>query len=115
MKLKNKPILPSLKEKKRYLVYNIIVGQNRLFQAEEIKQEFNRKMLQYMGELGYAKAGVIFVNNPKYNQGIIRVNHKYVDPVKASLTLIENINNEKVVVRCKGVSGTLEGSNRFLS
>ena len=68
-----------------------------------------------MGELGYSKAGIIFVDEPMHNQGIIRVDHKYTDQAKASLALIESINNEKIVVRCKGVSGTIEGSKRFLS
>lgn len=104
-----------MKEKKRYLVYEIIAGQNKLFNAQEIKQELNRRMLQFMGELGYSKAGVIFVDEPMHNQGIIRVNHKFVDPAKASLVLIESINNEKIVVRCRGVSGTIDGSKRFLS
>ncbi len=68
-----------------------------------------------MGELGYSKAGVIFVDEPMHNQGIIRVSHKFVDSAKASLVLIESINNEKIVVRCRGVSGTIDSSKRFLS
>lgn len=104
-----------MKEKKRYLVYGIIAGQNKLFNSQEIKQELNRRMLQFMGELGYSKAGIMFVDEPMHNQGIIRVSHKFVDLVKASLVLIESINNEKIVVRCNGVSGTIDGSKRFLS
>ena len=68
-----------------------------------------------MGELGYSKAGIIFIDEPTHNQGTIKIDNRCVDLVKASFTLIESINKNQAIVRCKGVSGTIAGSKRFLS
>ena len=66
-----------------------------------------------------AKAGV-WVLGDKYNQktqkGLIRVNNKYVDELKASLSLVSKINNKDVLVRTLGVSGILKkAENKYLA
>ena len=45
---------------------------------------------RYLGELGLAKAGLIHLDY-KTNKGIIRVNNKEVNNVKAALSLIDNV------------------------
>ena len=48
-------------------------------------------------------------------KGIIKVNHKHVDELKSALTLIEKINNKKVIVKSLGVSGILnKAEQRYL-
>jgi len=41
-------------------------------------------------------------------KGILKVNHKYTEQVKASFCFIERINNNKVIVKSVGTSGTLK-------
>ena len=101
-----KPILPSLREKKRYVVFEIISKNNiETFPEKEIKNAF----LQLFGEVTLGKAGLIFLKNKwKDNRGIIRVNNKHVDELKASFCMIKKINNKQATVKSVGVSGTLK-------
>lgn len=64
-------------------------------------------MLQFLGELGYGKAGIMVLDLWDENRGIIRTNTKSVDQVKTALTMIEKIGNQKAIVKTIGVSGML--------
>ena len=108
-----KPILPSLREKKRYIVYEI--KSEKTLKFGEVKQELEKKMVQFLGELGYGKAGVMVMDNWENNKGIIKTNTKYVDEVKTAIALTEKVGNQKVIVRSVGVSGILKkAKNKFL-
>tara|TARA_Y100000310_G_scaffold345665_1_gene467967 strand:- start:22569 stop:22907 length:339 start_codon:yes stop_codon:yes gene_type:complete len=107
-----KPILPSLREKKRYIVYEMI--SDKKFKFKEAKETMDRVILKFLGELGYSKAGIIHLDNFKNNKGIIRVNHKEVDNVKTSLMLIEKINNHKVLVKTNLVTGLLNKAKNMV-
>ena len=102
-------MLTSLRERKRYLAFEVV--------SESPIQDFNAvshavwdKALEYLGELGCAKAGIMIMQD-KYNvekqRGLIRVNNKSVDKLRATLALIDQIDNEHVIVRSRGVSGVL--------
>jgi ribonuclease P/MRP protein subunit POP5 len=101
-----KPVLPSLREKKRYVVFEIISKNNiNNFPEKEIKNAF----LQLFGEVNLGKSGLIFLKNKwKDNKGVIRVNNKHVDELKASLCMVKKINNKQATVKSVGVSGTLK-------
>ena len=95
-----KTILPTLKERNRYLVYEI---KNNKYNFNEIKQEMKKSILQFLGELEASKANILILEDFKENKGIIKVSHKYVDKVKVALMLIRNF-----IVETKYVSGTLK-------
>ena len=101
-----KPILPSLREKKRYILYEI-VSENKGFKKMEIENMINNKILQFLGEKGYAKMNLMFMDNWG-NKGIIKVNNKEVDNTKAALMLAEKINDEKILIKSVKVSGSLK-------
>ncbi len=101
MKIKEKPILPSLREKKRYILFETI-SKNKI-KSEDIKKAISGKCLAFLGELGCAKAGIMIVK-----PNVIKVNTKYVNDVRTTLALIEKINNENVVVKTIKVSGILK-------
>tara|TARA_Y100000310_G_scaffold309580_1_gene353833 strand:- start:1522 stop:1872 length:351 start_codon:yes stop_codon:yes gene_type:complete len=103
MKLKH--LLPSLREKKRYIVYE--VQANSQITHTEAKKEVSNKMKQFIGELGIAQAGLMHLKDWKNNQGIIKVNAKHVDHAKASLSLIKTINEKKATVKSVAVSGII--------
>ena len=85
-----KPLIPSHRENKRYLV---IKGNN-------LKQNIEKAILEFSGVLGMSKVGLSFIKND-----IICVNREAVDLVRASLAVFP----EKMeVIR---VSGTLKGLN----
>lgn len=100
-----KPILPSLREKKRYIVYEI--ESERKMRFEDVKNSINSNVLGFLGELGYSKSGLMIMDMFKNNKGVLKTNNKEVDNIKTSLALIEKINNEKVMFKSVLVTGVL--------
>ncbi|RMF55386.1 ribonuclease P protein component 2 [Candidatus Woesearchaeota archaeon] len=112
---KTKPLLPSLRENKRYLVFKVI-SKGKLTDFSKIAKAIELAANKLLGFLGVAKAGIVPLRD-KWNQrtqtGIIRVNTKYVDHLKSSLSLINKIGRKSVVIRSLGVSGILKKTERF--
>jgi len=98
-------LLSSLREKKRYLAYKLI-SENKL-DPERIKQAINAGFIELFGQLGLSKINLVHIETEK-DKGIIRVNNKYVDYAKASMALIDKINDIKVLIRTVNVSGILK-------
>ncbi len=105
LRFKMKPILPVLKEKKRYITFEIVTNGN--LNKQKTKEEIEKACLKFLGELGVAKAGLMFISFNKV-KGILKVNNKYVDEVKTALSLIKEVDNKNVIVNCIGVSGILK-------
>ena len=88
MKRKKEKILKkSMRENKRYLLLE-----------KAGKEKVEKAILDYIGILGYAKACPEFVRG---KTGVLAVNRKQLDNVKASLELAN--------ISVKKVSGTLKG------
>ena len=83
-----KPLKPSMKEHKRYL---LIRGKNLKTQVEAAIRDF-------IGALGLSQSGLNFIKN-----NVISINRKMVDKVRASLALSES------KIEVLKVSGTLKG------
>ena len=114
---KIKAVLPSLKEKKRYLVFEII-SKDKII-PNKIQEAIFKGCQQYLGELGMAKAGLLMLND-KYNKekqkGIIKVNNKMLNNLKAALCFVKEIDNQKVIVKSVGVSGILKkAENKYIA
>ena len=109
VKKKLKPILPSLREKKRYLVFEVI-SKKQIANASVVYGALHTSTIELLGSLGASKAGIMFLKD-KYNQdlqrGMIKVNHKYVDHLRSALLMVEKIDNTDVIVKSVGVSGIL--------
>ena len=103
--MKLKPILPSLREKKRYVAFEITSKASiTQFQA---KKAITEKMQEFIGTLGMANAGLQFLPDWENNKGIYRVNTKYVSHSKACLALMKTINSQKVIVKSLGTTGVI--------
>jgi len=92
--LKIRALLPSLKENKRYVLY------------ETMSNNTDQKMIEigvkdFIGDLGIARSGIKFLKS-KRNRGILQVNHNSVYEVKTALALIDGAN-----VRTVRVSGVI--------
>ena len=107
-----RPLLPTLKERKRYLVFEIV---SNPIKFKIVSEAIWDGVLGYLGTKGTAQAGIWLLND-KYNnnKGIIRIGHKYVDDVKASLALIKKMDNTDVIVKSLGVSGILNKAEDYL-
>ena len=99
-------MLPTLREKKRYLVYKV-VSEETVSRADA-ETAIKQVLKQFMGDLGMAKAGVMFLKDWKESKGIMKISHKETDTVKAGLALVKEINGKKAIVKSVGLSGILD-------
>ena len=98
-----KPIIPSLREKNRYLVYKVRSNEKVSFNGA--KSSLENACLKFMGGLGMARAGVMIMNEFKNNKGIVKVNNKYLNELHASLLLIEQIEGKKIFWNGDDING----------
>ena len=104
-------MMPVLKEKKRYLLFEIISPVK--FSAEEVKFIVEEGVKRFLGELGLAKAGAMFISEKwdfTKQRGLLKISHKLVDEVIAALILIKSIKNREVIFRSVKVTGTVKKS-----
>lgn len=104
---KQRRLLPSLREKKRYLAFEVISKTS--IPSHAATEAIQQSVLSFGGELGTASAG-LYVMPKLFNKqkGILRTSHTALDLVRASLCSINHICNEPVIVRSTGASGSLK-------
>lgn len=115
MNRKLKPLLPSLREKKRYLAFRII-SKGKISQFLPVLKAINSSIFSFLGELGAAKAGTIVLEdtyNPERQSGIIRVSHRHVDELRSALMTINKIEGKDSIVITAGVSGMLKKAGKY--
>lgn len=89
-----KPLKPSMRERKRYLLVN---GKN-------LKENIPKAIYDFIGVLGMSKTSLNFIKSGE-NFVVISINREMLDKVRASLCVWP----EKMSV--KRVSGTIKGLN----
>ncbi len=103
-----KPLKPSLREKKRYLRFQVKAA--RKFSFEAVSTSVEAELQSLIGKLGAAKAGLTPVAN-KWNhssqEGIFRVNRGYLDHLRATFSLMNSINNTQIIIRSVKASGMI--------
>ena len=114
----NTPLLPSLREKIRYLAFEVI-SKRKIRDFSSASRAIGNACLRFLGELEGGKAGINILPE-KYNSekqtGLIRVQNKYTDHLKAALMFVKEIDGEEVIVRSTGVSGILKkAQTKYLS
>jgi RNase P/RNase MRP subunit POP5 len=106
-----KPLLPTLKERQRYIAYEVI----SLHAMEDISELLLHKLAEILGVFGSADAGMLSVSyDSKTHSGILRVNHNQVARVRAAMLMITHLGKTPVIIRTTGVSGILKKVKRFL-
>ncbi len=90
-----KPLKPSAREKKRYL----------LVRGKDLNKNIERAILDFIGVLGMSKCGLSWIKSGK-DFAVICVNREMLDSVRAGLCVW----HEKISV--EKVSGTLKGLGR---
>jgi RNase P/RNase MRP subunit POP5 len=102
---KVKPILPSQKEKKRYLVYEVITKKKL---DKDPSKQIVAKAKRILGLFDSSEAGIQPVTYDKKKQrGVVRVNYKYVNKLKTSLMLMNSTERTTFILKTIGVSGIL--------
>jgi len=108
-------LLPSLRQKKRYIVFEVIA--DKKFSFAEIKEEIDQVMKEFWGQLGLGRASPLILKE-KFNADkqmfIVKVNHKHVDELKAALTLSKSIKSIPVIIKSIITSGTVKKASKYL-
>jgi ribonuclease P/MRP protein subunit POP5 len=109
LKKRIKPLLPTLKEKKRYLAFEVISDEKLNF--NQISNQITYKSKEYLGILGSGKAGIQVLKESwdyKKQRGIIRVNNKWVHQLKSCFLFINKIDGKNTAIKSLGLSGILK-------
>ena len=107
------PIPLSLRDKKRYLVFELITEQN-LF-GKDVNFALKNHLLKLFGELGLSKMNYQFIQfNEKSKKGILKCRHTAVDDLKAGVLLLKEVNGIKVLPKTLKTSGTVKKAKSFL-
>ena len=107
-----KRFLPSKKEKRRYLAFEIISEDEINF--KEVAGALSNSLIESLGYEAHIR-----LLTDKWNQesqrGIIRVNNRYLNELKKTLELINKVDHEEIKIRTLGVSGMLnKAEKRYL-
>lgn len=104
--LQLKPLKPALREKKRYLVYEIQTKEDvDMFKAQH---EIIKEIHTLLGIFDAAKAGILPVKFDKETKrGILRLNNTAVEHVRSCFVIISKIQNIPIQIVTRGVSGIL--------
>ncbi len=107
MKGRLKAVIPTLKERKRYLLFEILPEDQKMdFSA--VSREIKESMFTFIGTRGMSEASMMLLQDKfKDNKGVIRVNHNYIAHTKSALALITHMGESKVICKTVSVSGTL--------
>jgi len=103
---------PTLREKNRYIAFEIISDEK--YARDEIVKAVWSACLRFLGEKGASTTSLWIMDwDEEKQRGIIKVNHRSVDDVKAALALMPEIkkadgNRCKAIYRTLTVSGTLK-------
>ncbi len=88
-----KSLKPSMREKKRYV----------LLRGENLKEDVEKSLLDFVGTLGLAKVGLKFIKTNK-KDAIISINRESLNHVRASFVVFpKQINVVKVSGSIKGL------------
>lgn len=106
-------LLPSLRQKKRYVVFEI--KSDTPFSFTDVKREIDNTLLMFLGQLGLSKSSPMLLKEKfRNNKFIIKVNHKYVDEIISAVALIKKIKNKSIIIRSIVTSGTLKKASSRL-
>ncbi len=114
---KLKPILPALRERKRYVAFELL-SKSRIKSYSSVSKAIWQGMLSFVGAKGAAQAG-LWLLPERYNansqRGIARVSHVGVDALKGSIALVQEVEGVPSIIRTVGVSGSLKKASKYIA
>lgn len=107
---------PTLRERERYLVFEII--SESAVEYKDLSRAMWFSILAFLGETGAAESQARIIKNlynPKKQQGIIRCKHDMTEKVRASIAMVRKIGNTNSIIRVLGITGTIKSAkNKYL-
>ena len=110
MQEKLKILQPTLREKSRYIKFQILSEERIAY--SDLEAAIWNTALEFYGETGASKLSLWLVKN-LYNEekqiGVIRCNNKSVEQTVAVLGLVSRLGDSRVVFKILKISGTIKG------
>jgi len=109
-KEKLKILLPTLREKERYVSFKVISEEP--INYADLESAIWGTILDFFGEHGISKTSLWLIKNlysEKDQIGVIKCNNKSVPQVIACLGLISRLGDARVIFKILKVSGTIKG------
>ena len=114
---KLKILLPALREKNRYIAFQVISEKGEEFTYSDLESAIWNVTLGFLGETGVSKTSVWLLKdcwNQKKQIGILRCNHKSVQVIIAALGLIDRLGDNRVTFKIFKISGTIKSIKEFM-
>ncbi|MBU1120611.1 hypothetical protein KJ660_01920 [Candidatus Micrarchaeota archaeon] len=112
-KLSLKPIPLSLRENKRYIVFELISKER--FNFRNVRSELNRILFDLFGEKGVSELSFNFILfNEKNSKGIIRCRHTETEKAKTAILFLKEINSIKAIPKIVRASGSIKKAKSFV-
>lgn len=108
---KPKPLPSSLRPTRRYIAFQVLSEDKIIY--SDLSNAIWHSILNFLGEMGASEAEIWLVKNlydDTKQAGIIRCSHRYVEKIRAALSLIERIGDSRIVIKVLGVSGTIKAT-----
>ena len=104
-----RPLLPTLKERKRYILVKVLYDKE--IEKRDVFKLVTKANLQFLGELGMARAKIQPLENtwnPLEKTFIIKVDNKHTDELVAGLGLIKSFEEKKISFTTLKTSGSVD-------
>jgi len=105
------PLPPTLRENQRYIVFKII--SKKKFEVSEVIEAIWKNTLRLYGDVGTSELSMWIpanLYNKERKEGIVKCNHLSVEKIRFSLTTIREINEERVIIKVLGTTGTIKSA-----
>ncbi len=110
---KPKTLPPSLRQPKRYVIFELI-GENPVEYGSVVNAVWT-KLFELYGEFGTSDMDMWIIENlfsMEKQKGVIKCSNKEVEKMRTALTLINMINEIKIIVNVLGVTGTIKSAEK---
>jgi RNase P/RNase MRP subunit POP5 len=99
-------IPPSLREKKRYVIFDML-SDGKKIKERDLMDAIRSSGTSLIGSFGMSLCNMRMI---KLNgrRGILRCSRGELNKVRAVLTMVNNINDERVAIDIMGVSGSIK-------
>lgn len=98
-------LLPTLREKRRYLVFEI-VGRTDV-SIKSVYGAIRKSFVSLYGSMGLSDAHMRLMRDAK-TRGMIRVTHESLDKLRFSLAMVTEFDARPLIIRSVGVSGMIK-------
>ena len=110
---KLKPLMPTLRQKKRFL--RVKIESKHKFDFKELSENIVDEIITYLGAIEFGKAG-IWVLRDKFDfekqEFIIKVSLQTKNKLCGAICLISKLGKENVKLKILRISGTIKGTLR---